>query len=163
MLAAAAVLIVLAVVSGWRSWMLIDRDLWWVWLVLAVPEFLLAAAIFGGFGRIGDAERRKRMAERLIGIVVLGSLVDLGLLLVTLVAFGTSVTGAQLLFSAFALLLTDVVAFGLAFWELDSGGPVLRAWQASESCRTSSSRRTRTPNWLRRPGVRSCSTTRTSR
>ena len=70
MLAAAAVLIVLAVVSGWRSWMLIDRDLWWVWLVLAVPEFLLAAAIFGGFGRIGDAERRKRMAERLIGIVV---------------------------------------------------------------------------------------------
>jgi hypothetical protein len=126
-LTAAAVLIVLAVVSGWRSWMLIDRDLWWVWLVLAVPEFLLAAAIFGGFGRIGDAERRKRMAERLIGIVVLGSLVDLGLLLVTLVAFGTSVTGAQLLFSAFALLLTNVVAFGLAFWELDSGGPVLRA------------------------------------
>jgi uncharacterized membrane protein len=126
-LTAAAVLIALAVVSGWRSWKLIDHDLWWVWLVLAVPEFLLAAAVFGGFGRIGDAERRKRMAERLIGIVVIGSVVDLSLLLVTLVAYGTSVTGAQLLFSAFALLLTNVVAFGLAFWELDSGGPVLRA------------------------------------
>jgi uncharacterized membrane protein len=37
------------------------------------------------------------------------------------------VTGRQLLFSGAALWLTDTVAFGLAFWELDCGGPVARA------------------------------------
>jgi hypothetical protein len=32
-----------------------------------------------------------------------------------------------LLFSGGAVWLTDAVAFGLAFWELDCGGPVARA------------------------------------
>jgi hypothetical protein len=36
-------------------------------------------------------------------------------------------TGRQLLFSGGALWLTDAIAFGLAFWELDCGGPVARA------------------------------------
>ena len=36
-------------------------------------------------------------------------------------------TGAQLLQSGATLWLANVVAFGLAFWELDCGGPVSRA------------------------------------
>jgi uncharacterized membrane protein len=36
-------------------------------------------------------------------------------------------TGRQLLFGGGALWFTDAVAFGLAFWELDCGGPVARA------------------------------------
>ncbi len=126
-LAAAAVLVVLALLSVWQGWELIGRRLWWVWLMLAVPELLLAVALFGGLSRISDGERRKRLAERLIAVVVTGSIVGLGLLIVSLVHFGSSLTGAQLLLSAFALILTNVVAFALAFWELDCGGPVRRA------------------------------------
>ena len=40
---------------------------------------------------------------------------------------GVDVSGRQLLFSGGALWLTDTIAFGLAFWELDCGGPVARA------------------------------------
>ena len=126
-LLAAAVMAGLAMLSLWRDWELIDRPLWWLWLVLAAPELLLAVALFVGLGRIGDGDRQRWIAERLIGIVVVGSVVGLGLLIVSLVRYGESLTGAQLLLSAFALLLTNVVAFALAFWELDYGGPVRRA------------------------------------
>ncbi len=34
------------------------------------------------------------------------------------------ITGRQLLFSGGVVWLTDAIAFGLAFWELDCGGPV---------------------------------------
>jgi hypothetical protein len=37
------------------------------------------------------------------------------------------ITGRQLLFSGAAAWFTDAIAFGLAFWELDCGGPVARA------------------------------------
>lgn len=126
-LVAAGTLAGLAAVSAWRGWELVDRRLWWVWLALAVPELLLGAALLGGLGRIDDAERRRRVAAALIAVVVAGSLVGLGLLVLSLVHFGRSVSGAQLLASAAALLLTNVVAFALAFWELDCGGPARRA------------------------------------
>ncbi len=40
---------------------------------------------------------------------------------------GGHITGRQLLLSGGVALLTDAIAFGLAFWELDCGGPVARA------------------------------------
>ena len=47
------------------------------------------------------------------------------LLVVSLLAHsGAEITGRQLLASAGAVLFGDVIAFGLAYWELDSGGPV---------------------------------------
>jgi hypothetical protein len=48
-------------------------------------------------------------------------------LVASLVAHSAShITGAQLLFSGGVVWLTNAVAFGLAFWELDCGGPVAR-------------------------------------
>src|SRR5262249_21190306 len=40
---------------------------------------------------------------------------------------GNRITGAQLLASGGAVWLGNAIAFGLAFWELDCGGPVARA------------------------------------
>ena len=54
----------------------------------------------------------------------------LGLLLLVLSLVSpsaTDMTGRELLFSVGAVWLTDAIAFGLAFWELDCGGPVARA------------------------------------
>lgn len=127
LLVAAGALVGLGLLGAWRSWELLDRNLWWVWLVLAAPELLLAGALLAGFGRTGDAERHRRAAIRLIGVVVAGSLVGLSLLIVSLVHYGRTLTGPQLLASAAVLFLTNVVAFALAFWELDCGGPVRRS------------------------------------
>jgi hypothetical protein len=41
------------------------------------------------------------------------------------------ITGRQLLLSGGTAWLTNVIAFGLAFWELDCGGPVARALSTS--------------------------------
>ena len=40
---------------------------------------------------------------------------------------GSRITGAQLLASGGVVWLANTIAFGLAFWELDCGGPVARA------------------------------------
>jgi uncharacterized membrane protein len=43
------------------------------------------------------------------------------------------ITGRQLLLSGGVVWLVSVIAFGLAYWELDSGGPVDRAMAATRS------------------------------
>ena len=58
-------------------------------------------------------------------IVVIGAA---WVLVVSLISHSAvHITGRQLLFSGGAAWFTDAIAFGLAFWELDCGGPVARA------------------------------------
>jgi uncharacterized membrane protein len=61
-----------------------------------------------------------------IGLVNLANVVSLALLIRTLVTNGKSVTGAELLISAVAIWLTNVIVFALWYWELDRGGPDAR-------------------------------------
>jgi hypothetical protein len=49
-------------------------------------------------------------------------------LVVSLVSHtAVNITGRQLLMSGGVVWLANAIAFGLAYWELDSGGPVARA------------------------------------
>lgn len=72
--------------------------------------------------------RQNRIARSLaIGLVVViaaTNIVSLGLLLRALVS--TQGGGTQLLLAALQVWATNVIVFGLAFWELDRGGPVVR-------------------------------------
>jgi hypothetical protein len=65
----------------------------------------------------------------LVMIIALTNLTALGLLIQDLVA-GRSDDGKALLLGALQVWLTNVIAFGLAFWELDRGGPVRRTQAA---------------------------------
>ena len=123
----AGVLVLMGFLSLSLSWDLLGRDLWWVWLVLAAPELLAALALFAGVGRGASGYNRRRLVIGLIAMVIVGSLVGLALMVASLLRYGGGLSGAQLLASAAALLLTNVVAFALAFWELDCGGPVARS------------------------------------
>jgi len=127
-LAAAGILVGLALVSRNANWELLGRQLWWVWLAVAAPYGALSALLLVGFGRLVRQERRREIVIALLALVwgfnVLGVLV----LVASLVSHSAvHLTGRQLLFSGGAVWLTDAVAFGLAFWELDCGGPVARA------------------------------------
>jgi hypothetical protein len=89
---------------------------------------VLATGPRAGTLRYRSHERRREIVIALLALVwgfnVLGVLV----LVASLVSHsGVHLTGRQLLFSGGAVWLTDAIAFGLAFWELDCGGPVARA------------------------------------
>ena len=127
-LGAGGILVLLAFVSRHAHWDLLGRPLWWAWLVVAVPYIFLAATLLFGVGRLVRHNRRREIVIGLLALVWAFNVLGVLMLVVSLVAqSGLQMTGRQLLFGGGTVWLTDVVAFGLAFWELDNGGPVARA------------------------------------
>lgn len=127
-LAAAVILVALALVSKHAHWDLLGRPLWWLWLVVAVPYVGLSATLLMGVGRLARHDRRREIVIGLLAVVWVVNVLGVVLLVASLVApSGLQMTGRQLLFGGGAVWLTNAIAFGLAFWELDCGGPVARA------------------------------------
>jgi hypothetical protein len=95
---------------------------------LAIPiveMVLLAAVVLTNPRRMVTQSRWSRMAAVLLASLVVGAnLVALGMLIATLVVPSTS--PGPLLLGAMQVWLTNVIGFGLLFWELDRGGPVAR-------------------------------------
>jgi hypothetical protein len=131
-LAAAGILVALGLVSMHAHWDLLGHALWWIWLVVAVPYVLLSGTLLLGLGRLIRHDRRREIVIALLGLVWVFNVLGVLLLVISLVAHsGMHMTGRQLLGSGGALWITDAIAFGLAFWELDCGGPVARALATS--------------------------------
>ncbi len=127
-LTAAVLLVTLALVSREAHWTLLDHQLWWWWLIVAAPYICLWATLLFGVGRLVRHNRRREIVIGLLGLVWAFNALGVGVLVVSLLAHsGTHITGRELLFSGGVVWFTDVVAFGLAYWELDCGGPVARA------------------------------------
>jgi uncharacterized membrane protein len=127
-LAAAAILIALGLVSMHAHWELLGHRLWWMWLLVAAPYVLLSVALLFGVGRLTAHDRRREIVLALLGLVWLLNVVGVGVLVISLVSHqAVHITGRQLLLSGGVVLFANTIAFGLAFWELDSGGPVARA------------------------------------
>jgi len=127
-LAAAAILIALALVSKHAHWESLGHPLWWMWLVVAFPYVCLSATLLFGLNRLVRHDRRREIVIALLTLVWVFNISGVVVLVASLLAHSAiHATGQQLLFSGGAVWLTDAVAFGLAFWELDCGGPVARA------------------------------------
>jgi len=127
-LVAAAILIALALTSKHAGWESLGQPLWWMWLVVAAPYLLLAATLFLGLKRLVRHDHRREIVIGLLTVVWVFNLLGVVVLVASLIAHSASrITGAQLLASGGAVWFTNAIAFGLAFWELDCGGPVARA------------------------------------
>ena len=127
-LVATGVLVLLAFVSRHAHWELLAHRLWWSWLLVAVPYGCLSATLLFGLGRLVQHDRRREIVIALLAFVWIFNVLGVVVLVISLVAPSAGhMTGRQLLFSGGTVWFTDVIAFGLAFWELDSGGPVARA------------------------------------
>ena len=125
---AAGILIVLALVSLHANWDLLGHRLWWMWLVVAAPYVLLSATLVLGFGRLVRHDRRREIVIGLLGVVWFFNVVGVFVLVISLVSHtAVNITGRQLLMSGGVVWFANAIAFGLAYWELDSGGPVARA------------------------------------
>ena len=126
----------LAYVSMNHGW-----DLWkmpgWVWLVPIAPELLLMLALIvhqrRGRGIFGGARRTASLI--LVGLVASANFLALVMLIGSLLS-KQSHSGAELLLKAFTIWGTNVITFGLFYWEMDGGGPDERlasTWTSEEA------------------------------
>jgi hypothetical protein len=124
---ALVLLVVLAIVSRIEGWHLLHHVPWWAWLVLAIPEVVLIAD-FTIRETGGRQMRSRRVVMVFLGLLVAGNVCALLILVVGLVTTSTKdLGGGELLLTAFVIWTTNVIVFGLWFWEVDLGGPIARA------------------------------------
>jgi len=120
-----AVLVALAFVSRAAGWELIGLP-WWIWLVLALPALLLAVDLLLALRGRGIA-RSRTAAIVLLALLASGNFVALVILVAGLVTASTAdLSGGELLLTGVAIYTTDLVVFGLIFWEVEAGGPMAR-------------------------------------
>ena len=82
--------------------------------------------------RLTRETRWSRLASlALVGLMGLANAVALVMLLSALLSSQVK-DGRGLLIAAFQVWVTNIIVFGLAFWELDRGGPVARTQRARE-------------------------------
>lgn len=97
------------------------------WLLAALEALLIIALLFGTTGtrRLDDKVVRPLMIVTiaLINAANVGSLL---LLVRFLLNSGDGVTGKALVLSAVGIWATNVLVFGLWYWELDARGPAYR-------------------------------------
>ncbi len=79
---------------------------------------------------------RQTRVSRTLSLILVGLIgvanTSVLVLLVHKLLDGTASNGRQLLLAALQVWLTNVIAYGLAYWELDRGGPVSRTQQDRE-------------------------------
>jgi len=127
-LVAATILIVLALVAKHAHWESLGRSLWWTWLIVAAPYLCLAATLLAGLNRLVHHDHRREIVIGLLTLVWVFNVLGVVVLVASLIADSAiHITGAQLLASGGTVWFTNAIAFGLAFWELDCGGPLARA------------------------------------
>jgi hypothetical protein len=97
------------------------------WLLPAIEGVLLVAFVaVTPHPKLRTSEIRRKVAIALIGLVSgvnIFSLIELSRYLL----HGGNVGGRTLIYAGVALWVTNVLLFGLWYWELDRGGPLVRA------------------------------------
>jgi hypothetical protein len=100
------------------------------YLVPALELLLLLPLIAINPRRFTKQTRLSRLLSLgLVLVIALANLVSLGFLVNALVASKVD-DGKALLLASLQIWLTNIIVFGLAFWELDRGGPVERTQRA---------------------------------
>jgi len=126
---ALTLLVLLAIVSRQEGWHVLHRIEWWAWLLLAIPEIVLIVDFTIRETGAGGM-RSRRVAMVFLGLLVAGNVLALFILVAGLVTTSTkNLGGGELLLTAFVIWTTNVVVFGIWFWEVDLGGPVARAME----------------------------------
>ena len=117
----------LAAIDKAKGWDIIDLP-WWVWLLLAAPALLLMIVLLAVPLAELSPGRVRNAGVVLLGLLAGADAVAVGVLLAALAgASGGSLSAGELLAHGAVVWLTNIITFGLLFWQLDEGGPRLRA------------------------------------
>jgi hypothetical protein len=97
------------------------------WVLPALEGAILVPLIVARpHRRAGEAGPSRVAAIVLIALANIGNVGSLVLLVHDLLIHRGEITGRTLLFAAIQIYLTNVIIFGLWYWELDGGGPARR-------------------------------------
>lgn len=118
--------LLLAIVSQTQGWHVWDLP-WWVWLIPIGPELVLLVALAWHRPRrqLEQLGQRRTVALALFGLISFANALLLLAVIASLVR-GDEKSGSQLLLKALTVWSTNVITFGLWYWELDRGGPIRR-------------------------------------
>lgn len=119
----------LAVLIALLLYVTLPQRLTWgpVWLIPLIELALLVPLSIAAPRRIPNEPTWLQIASMsLIGVVNISNIASL-VLLVNALVHGNKATGTELLLGAVQIWLTNVIVFGLWYWELDRGGPDARA------------------------------------
>jgi uncharacterized membrane protein len=121
-----ALQVTLAAVSLAGGWKLIGFP-GWVWLIAVLPEaaLLLSLAWSVPRRRLEQRGQRRTIALALFGVITVANMLALAALIASLVA-AQEKSGAELLLKGATIWSTNMMTFGLLFWEVDRGGPIRR-------------------------------------
>ena len=116
----------LALVSLGAGWTLAGLP-GWVWLIAAVPEAALLVALGWSLPRrqLEQMGHRRTVALALVGVITVANALALVALIASLLS-GQEKSGGELLLKGATIWGTNVITFGLLFWEFDRGGPIRR-------------------------------------
>ena len=114
--------------SSWAK----GRDIidvpWWVWLLLATPALLLIILMLAVPRALLSPGRVRNAGVALLGLLAAADAVGVGVLLAALASSSAgSLSAGDLLAHGAVVWLTNLITFGLLFWQLDEGGPLVRA------------------------------------
>ena len=130
---AAALLLFMGLNIGLRLWLPQDELEGVSWLIPATELLLLVALLAADPNSPAQRTRRlHRVAITLVSLLVVGALWATGLLIYHLI-IGAKVTQSPgpLLAAGALVWLGNNLAFGMLYWLMDSGGPIMRARQPS--------------------------------
>jgi hypothetical protein len=97
------------------------------WLPVGIEAALLATLIVVNPTRIHEGSRELRwVSTSLVVVLTVVNGATLGVLVKELLDSGSPIDGRRLITSAVAVWSTNVIAFGVWYWELDRGGPIRR-------------------------------------
>jgi uncharacterized membrane protein len=104
-----------------------------LWLVPLLTLSLLIPLSIIAPGRRGETRWQRVASIALIAVVNAANILSLALLIHSLThpVHRRAATGQELLVAAFQIWLTNVLVFGLWYWESDGGGPDARAQAAN--------------------------------
>lgn len=100
--------------------LLLDSSLsaWPKFLVAGVELFLLVVLMFVAQSTV-SLRIRRTFALLLIALITVGNTISLVLVISSLVHDSNAFTGPALLLSAFSIFITNIIVFGLWYWEME--------------------------------------------
>ncbi|HXW35655.1 MAG TPA: hypothetical protein VEJ87_13835 [Acidimicrobiales bacterium] len=95
-------------------------------LIPGLEGVLFLVLLIASPGGISEEQTRLRIVGiALIALITVANFVSLAELIQSLL-YGSKATGRPLVYASVPIWLTNVIVFGLWYWELDRGGPALR-------------------------------------